>query len=459
MKTLTRSIVAILAVFLVASLIGTAAAEPTATRSLSTDTVSAGDTITVTLIMDLDRDASAPTLSEVYDPATDMGAWNVTAVTIPSELDLGLITTASTGEYNFGRSPMSSDLSSGTSLEVVYELTIDSATPTGTYDLEGYYYDVTGSGTTIPMTGDTQITVTAPVDNLYDGVIDLEDGATAQDALNATCLEYSLQSAGLHVFLNMEGYNVSSASSSYWTLWINNEDCGYNMANNFSTITLSDDDVVEFLYTTNGTTIAKVTVETNMLDSITAVRNIPYETVYYGSSDSDKKVLVEVDITVNEELSSLTLSEILDPAFDESDVEAVELDGGSLNLGADNATFEILWSGNFVEGDTKHVEYTIFVDEAAGDYTFGDSFVDAYHMDDYLVTGEDTIRVTGDWNPWNDEDSDDGRYITTAEFQAAVYCWVKDVLAPTTGADIDTSRMQAIAHFYANGFEMGDNEE
>ena len=73
----------------------------------------------------------------------------------------------------------------------------------------------------------------------------------------------------------MEGYNVSSASSSYWTLWINNEDCGYNMANNFSTITLSDDDVVEFLYTTNGTTIAKVTVETNMLDSITAVRNIP----------------------------------------------------------------------------------------------------------------------------------------------------------------------------------------
>ena len=168
--------------------------KPTATRSLSTDTVSAGDTITVTLIMDLDRDASAPTLSEVYDPATDMGAWNVTAVTIPSELDLGLITTASTGEYNFGRSPMSSDLSSGTSLEVVYELTIDSATPTGTYDLEGYYYDVTGSGTTIPMTGDTQITVTAPVDNLYDGVIDLEDGATAQMPLMQPVLNtvYSL---------------------------------------------------------------------------------------------------------------------------------------------------------------------------------------------------------------------------------------------------------------------------
>ena len=242
----------------------------------------------------------------------------------------------------------------------------------------------------------------------------------------------------------MEGYNVSSATSSYWTLWINDEDKGYNMANNFSTTALSDGDVVEFLYTTNGTSVAKVTVEANMCDPIEAVRNIPYETVYYGSSDSDKKVLVEVDITINEDLSSLTLSEILDPAFDESDVEAVELDGGSLNLGADNATFEILWSGNFVEGDTRHVEYTIFVDEAAGDYTFGDSFVDAYHMDDYLVTGEDTIRVTGDWNPWNDEDSDYGRYITTAEFQYALYCWIKDVPAPYTGADIDTSRIQAI---------------
>ncbi|WP_321428938.1 hypothetical protein [uncultured Methanolobus sp.] len=64
-----------------------------------------------------------------------------------------------------------------------------------------------------------------------------------------------------------------------------------------------------------------------------------------------------------------------------------------------------------------------------------------------------------DWNPWNDVDSLDGRYITTAELQEAVYCWVRIVPAPTTGAEVSTSRILATAHFYANHFEMGDGEE
>ncbi|MCW7079392.1 MAG: hypothetical protein OCU22_09755, partial [Canidatus Methanoxibalbensis ujae] len=62
-----------------------------------------------------------------------------------------------------------------------------------------------------------------------------------------------------------------------------------------------------------------------------------------------------------------------------------------------------------------------------------------------------TTEGMGDWNPWNDPDSDGGEKITTAELQEAIHCWLNDESAPKTGAEITTARLQEVIHQWLVG--------
>jgi PKD repeat protein len=234
---------------------------PTYTRTLESTTVSAGDTVHVRLDLDLDVAGTLAGMCERYDRTTSNVNWTITNIESSPEFTT-LVLKNNTGEYDIGVG--FTTLPAGT-YYAEYDLMINPETPAGTYDLTGFYQDSNNIDPTIDAIGDTQLTVTMPVDVLYDDVANLDAGASDQDALNATGLNYSFLPAGPHVFLNMEGYDVSSATSSYWSMWINGVDYGFNFAN-FGTNNLSDGDVVEFLYT-NGTlnaATARVTIEANM---------------------------------------------------------------------------------------------------------------------------------------------------------------------------------------------------
>jgi len=62
-----------------------------------------------------------------------------------------------------------------------------------------------------------------------------------------------------------------------------------------------------------------------------------------------------------------------------------------------------------------------------------------------------TKTTVGDWNPWNDPDSEGGESITTAELQEAIHCWLNDEPAPKTGAEITTARLQEVIHQWLVG--------
>jgi outer membrane protein assembly factor BamB/nitrous oxidase accessory protein NosD len=96
---------------------------------------------------------------------------------------------------------------------------------------------------------------------------------------------------------------------------------------------------------------------------------------------------------------------------------------------------------------------------SAGEYTVsltvtGEIGTDTEVKKSYIVVGQ-----LADWNTWNDEDSDEGRYITLTELQEAVNCWLKDIPAPRTGEIVSLPRMQALVHFWVNNLEMAEGEE
>lgn len=465
MKILRKSILTVFVVLSVAALIGMAAADPTMTRTLDSTTVEAGGTVHVTLVMVVDESTTAlNTMTEEY-LQTGQENWNITNVVADSKLDCIVLNYAG-NTFNFGRDAFSGPIGVGT-YTAEYDLLVDAATAPGTYDIVGYYSDTSHVyATRANATGMTQITVTAPVDVLYDGALTLSSGATDEDALNATGLSYSAPGGFLDTIGSYSGYYPTGGTaeeSSGWSIWLN----GALTSEGFGNTTLDHGDVLEFIYSNYtgdmwepdlSTTMAKVSIEASMVES-GAVRTIPYSTVYTGLSGAQRIVTVNVDIVIDQDMDGLTLTEILPSGFDETDVDVVENDGAEFKSGTTDGTIEWLWAGTLTSGTEKHIEYTITVDQSEGDYTFGNSFIDAYNVDDILVTGDNEIYVTDDWNPWNDEDSDNGRYITLSELQEALHYWVNEFDAPVTGAEITITRMQALVHFWAQHLEMGDGEE
>ena len=116
-------------------------------------------------------------------------------------------------------------------------------------------------------------------------------------------------------------------------------------------------------------------------------------------------------------------------------------------------------------GDMKSITYILQLDDeaaAANYYLEGtcSAFVSGMDVNDIPVTGEELVVVSStDWNPWNDIDSADGKYITTAELQAAINCWLNDLPAPTTGADITTNRLQLLVHYWVQDRECPEGAD
>lgn len=65
-------------------------------------------------------------------------------------------------------------------------------------------------------------------------------------------------------------------------------------------------------------------------------------------------------------------------------------------------------------------------------------------------------KIKGDWNPWNNEDSENSNRITTDELKEAIRCWVNGILAPYTDAEITIGRLQALVHYWINDLEMSE---
>jgi hypothetical protein len=63
--------------------------------------------------------------------------------------------------------------------------------------------------------------------------------------------------------------------------------------------------------------------------------------------------------------------------------------------------------------------------------------------------GEDTeikieYIVLGDWNPWNDPDSEDGAFISNNEIQIAIIKWKNQSTLPDTDHLISNSEIQTL---------------
>ena len=112
-------------------------------------------------------------------------------------------------------------------------------------------------------------------------------------------------------------------------------------------------------------------------------------------------------------------------------------------------TYEWVWADSMEEGDTVSISYTIQIpyneSESIYEFTgFVSAIVDGVDINGINVDGDDYISIEADWNPWDDIGSDSDEYVTTAELQQAINCWLYDEPAPTTGARITTDRLQTV---------------
>ncbi|WP_406657122.1 PQQ-binding-like beta-propeller repeat protein [Methanolobus sp. ZRKC2] len=67
--------------------------------------------------------------------------------------------------------------------------------------------------------------------------------------------------------------------------------------------------------------------------------------------------------------------------------------------------------------------------------------------------------TVGEWNPWNDPDSDSGAIITNSELQHAIYCWQTGEHAPYTDEIIINARMQALVYYWLEQADMPNGVE
>ncbi|WP_406657120.1 hypothetical protein V7O62_00820 [Methanolobus sp. ZRKC2] len=350
--------------------------------------------------------------------------------------------------------------------------------------LEYYYVHYLDSAYTPDLTNPiatVTINVREGTDVLFDDTVTPE-GGTIVDALDDTGLTYSETGGWLN---SVEGYSPvwNSTLGIYegWNIRVNGEASDVGIYD-----TISHGDFVQILMVnfdpaTFTPDLANPIAVVNMTASypVSVVRTIPYDTIYPATAVVDAEnattMTVIVDITVNENVRGLTLTEFLPLEFSDAEVVVGSLDGGSLKTheytGApDNNKFDVLWIDDFKAGDTKQISYTISVDLdnfATGKtfaypaYATEGAYVDAYQTAQCAVIGDDEFYIAegGDWNPWNDPDSDSGAIITNSELQHAIYCWQTGEKAPYTDEVISNSRMQALVHFWLEQTDMPDGVE
>ena len=118
---------------------------------------------------------------------------------------------------------------------------------------------------------------------------------------------------------------------------------------------------------------------------------------------------------------------------------SVNNDGGTFK----NSTMEWIWISSISGGETCTVTYNATV---PGNITGGiynmTGFTSACDVNSTEIGGDYEVYVMDDWNPWNDYDSEDGRYISRVEMQSTLIMWQTQIPVPRTGELITRQQMQ-----------------
>ena len=108
-----------------------------------------------------------------------------------------------------------------------------------------------------------------------------------------------------------------------------------------------------------------------------------------------------------------------------------------------NSTVEWIWTSAMSGGETCTVTYNATV---PGNITGGiynmTGFTSACDVNSTEIGGDYEVYVMDDWNPWNDYDSEDGRYISRVEMQSTLIMWQTQIPVPRTGELITRQQMQ-----------------
>ena len=110
------------------------------------------------------------------------------------------------------------------------------------------------------------------------------------------------------------------------------------------------------------------------------------------------------------------------------------------------------WAWDFdndevVDSTEQNPQFTYM---AAGTYSVSLTVSNSAGSDTKTVVDYIVVESSGDWNPWNDPDSDGGEYITFAELMKAYSCFVDQTGAPGTGADIDFAIVMEMYNAFVN---------
>ena len=171
---------------------------------------------------------------------------------------------------------------------------------------------------------------------------------------------------------------------------------------------------------------------------------------------------VNVEITTDQEITSLALEENY-PLLDGTAVELTNETFRFWNVTAiecDNSNFRswktgFVWSSTISGNESRTVTYnvTVPVNLTGGIYNISGN-VSAYEVSATEVSGDSEVYVMDDWNPWNDWDSENGRYISNDEILDAIYYWQNYLAIPQTNHIISSDEIMDIVYYWQNNYPM-----
>ncbi|WP_321430211.1 hypothetical protein [uncultured Methanolobus sp.] len=190
-----------------------------------------------------------------------------------------------------------------------------------------------------------------------------------------------------------------------------------------------------------------------------------------GDKDAKSSQKSMASITANRTVSSYnvtpdsTFTVTVEMSPDQS-IEALLLDEESpegwniTNIGDDESSFknrtaEWVWSSTISGNESRNVIYNVTVPAnlTGGMYNISGT-VSAYGVNATEVGGDSEVYVMDDWNPWNDWDSENGRYISLDEVQDAMIYWQYSAPIPRTGHILSLSEIRTINSYWRYGQPM-----
>lgn len=171
--------------------------------------------------------------------------------------------------------------------------------------------------------------------------------------------------------------------------------------------------------------------------SITANRTVSSYNVTLNSTFT-----VTVEMTPDLSIKALLLDEDYP---DDWNITNIDDDERSFK----NLTNEWIWPSTISGGENCTVVYNVTVPAnlTGGMYNISGN-VSAYGVNVTEVSGDTEVYLMDDWNPWNDWDSEDGRYISLSEIREATVYWKFSAPIPRTGHIISLSEMRTMIVYW-----------